>query len=248
MPALERLTIVGCSLLSSLSLRSHCLRRLLLRGTRGLGELDLRCPQLEEVAIEPQSPGLAAAAGLRHISLASHAVQRLAWAAFPSLREVVLQCPNLLELDLSECSQLRDSVFESMGAASGYQGPDHLVPSCPRLRVLKLVECDGLRSVALASSSLECLQMSQCRGILGVQLDCPSLTALALEECTALEAARLRSNCMTVSARWGGRAAAGRGGSGWGVLLCRFGLRGSSAAHHVCTPWPGALGCWSCQP
>eukprot|EP00887_Chlorella_sp_A99_P003399 scaffold7.g3399.t1 len=198
MPALAFLSVAGCTQLSALSLGSHSLRELCLRGTRTLAELDLRCPQLAEVAIEPLSPGLAAAAGLRRVCLASHAVARLAWAGFPALAEVELRCPNLLELDLSECSQLRDSVFLSLGpgvVGLGFGAPPER--GCPRLRVLKLGECDGLRAAVLRSESLECLHLSQCRSMVRARLDCPALTSLALEECTALEAATLRSLRMT---------------------------------------------------
>lgn len=210
MHALQSLTIVGCTQLNTLSLRSHSLRRISLRGTRALTELELRCPVVEEVAITPLAPGLAAAASLRRIVLASHAATRLAWAGFPALREVVLSCPALDELDLSECSQLRDDVFDSLGPGPGgwVGGPD-APPACPRLRLLKLAECDGLRVARLASPSLERLVMGQCRGVASVELDCPRLAGLALEECTSLEDARLRLAAMTVR---GARGGEGRGG------------------------------------
>ena len=57
--------MAGCTQVSTLRLVAARLARLQLRGTRALTDLEMRCPRLEEVAIEPLNPGLAACHALK---------------------------------------------------------------------------------------------------------------------------------------------------------------------------------------
>ena len=116
----------------------------------------------------------------------------LTWAVASSVGVSVARlqasaAANLLELDLSECHSLKDSVFDSMASeppgTPGVPGGEALSPGCPRLRVLKLGDCEALRSAELRSATLESLQLSQCRWLLMVQLDCPMLTQVRAGVC-----------------------------------------------------------------
>ena len=65
LPSLEELVVAGCTQVSILRLQAARLARLQLRGTRALTDLEMRCPRLEEVAIEPLNPGLPACHALK---------------------------------------------------------------------------------------------------------------------------------------------------------------------------------------
>ncbi|GAB4815593.1 hypothetical protein N2152v2_002639 [Parachlorella kessleri] len=197
MQGLEALTLLCCPQVTTLHLAASHLRRLSLKGNRNLQELTVRCPRLVDVDLSPPGPGLAASQALRRVTLASYAVESLQWAGLPALEEVRLQCANLQELDLSECSLLRDSVFDSLGPGAGAPGfADGVQPGCPRLRHLKLSDCEGLRAACLSSPSLESLALSQCKRLARVDLQCPLLRRLGLEECTELAAVAVRTHRM----------------------------------------------------
>lgn len=65
MRELEELRITGCAQVTALRLHSLRLQRVELCGVRALQDLDMRCARLQQVTIQPLSPGLAACHALK---------------------------------------------------------------------------------------------------------------------------------------------------------------------------------------
>lgn len=125
------------------------------------------------------------------------------------------QCPNLRELDLSECSSLKDSVFESLGSGagpSGYLGAGELNPGgwgawdgtlewvCDTIRLQPgWGECPfGIRAGKAALPTWESSAASAASRLppLSPPAGCPQLRVLKLGDCDGLKMAALRSGTL----------------------------------------------------
>ncbi|KAK4353258.1 hypothetical protein RND71_028776 [Anisodus tanguticus] len=96
-----------------------------------------------------------------------------------SLTTIALQCPNLLEVDLTECESLTDSICEVFSDGGG----------CPVLKSLVLDNCESLTVVAFCSTSLVSLSLAGCRALISLELRCPYLEQVSLDGCDHLERA-----------------------------------------------------------
>lgn len=105
-PRLEHLTLEGCGVVASLTLRLPRLRVATLVGCRVLRVLDVTASRLETLTFEPQAPGLAAAQQLRALTLRCDALRRLELRALPALVTLRLAAPALRALAAVECDAL----------------------------------------------------------------------------------------------------------------------------------------------
>ncbi|XP_072990666.1 F-box/LRR-repeat protein 15 [Typha latifolia] len=169
---LEALQLDNCGLLTSVSLDMPHLRNISLVHLRKFVDLNLRSPVLSYIKVSRCS-------ALHRISITSNALQKLVLQKQESLSTLSLQCHNLIEVDLSDCESLINSVCEVFSDGGG----------CPMLRSLILDNCESLSMVRLSSSSLISLSLADCRSMTFIELSCPNLQKINLDGCDHLEKA-----------------------------------------------------------
>ncbi|KAL6642953.1 hypothetical protein ACP70R_021134 [Stipagrostis hirtigluma subsp. patula] len=169
---LETLQLDNCSLLASVSLDLPHLRNISLVHLRKFADLNLRSPVLAYIKVSRCSV-------LHRVSITSTALQKLVLQKQESLSSLSLQCHNLIDVDLSDCESLTNSICEVFSDGGG----------CPMLRSLILDNCEGLSTVELNSSSLVCLSLAGCRSMTFLRLSCPNLQSVNLDGCDHLERA-----------------------------------------------------------
>ncbi|OAY80788.1 F-box/LRR-repeat protein 15 [Ananas comosus] len=135
-------------------------------------ELNLRSPVLSYVKVSRCS-------ALHRISIISNALQKLVLQKQESLASLTLQCHNLIDVDLSDCESLTNSICKVFSDGGG----------CPMLRSLILDNCESLTMVGLSSSSLISLSLAGCRAMNLLELSCPNLQSVNLDGCDHLERA-----------------------------------------------------------
>lgn len=169
---LEVLELDNCSLLTSVSLDLPRLQNIRLVHCRKFIDLNLHSGMLSSITVS-NCPLL------QRINITSSALKKLVLQKQESLRTIALQCPNLLEVDLTECESLTNSVCEVFSDGGG----------CPVLKSLVLDNCESLTLVAFCSTSLVSLSLAGCRALISLELRCPYLEQVSLDGCDHLEVA-----------------------------------------------------------
>ncbi|GJN20510.1 hypothetical protein PR202_gb07898 [Eleusine coracana subsp. coracana] len=159
-------------LLTSVSLDLPHLRNISLVHLRKFADLNLRSPVLSYVKVSRCS-------ALHRVSITSSALQKLVLQKQESLSSLSLQCHNLIDVDLSDCESLTNTICEVFSDGGG----------CPMLRSLILDNCESLSIVELNSSSLASLSLAGCRSMTFLRLSCPNLQNVNLDGCDHLESA-----------------------------------------------------------
>ncbi|KAL6883720.1 hypothetical protein ACP4OV_011134 [Aristida adscensionis] len=169
---LQALQLDNCSLLASVSLDMPHLKNISLVHMRKFADLNLRSPVLSYIKVSRCS-------ALHRVSITSSALQKLVLQKQESLSCLSLQCHNLIDVDLSDCESLTNSICEVFSDGGG----------CPMLRSLVLDNCESLSTVELNSSSLVSLSLAGCRSMTFLRLSCPNLQTVNLDGCDHLERA-----------------------------------------------------------
>ncbi|XP_009626177.1 F-box/LRR-repeat protein 15 [Nicotiana tomentosiformis] len=169
---LEVLELDNCSLLTSVSLDLPRLQNIRLVHCRKFIDLNLHSGMLSSITVS-NCPLL------QRINITSSALKKLVLQKQESLSIITLQCPNLLEVDLTECESLTNSICEVFSDGGG----------CPVLKSLILDNCESLTAVAFCSTSLVSLSLAGCRALMSLQLRCPYLEQVSLDGCDHLEIA-----------------------------------------------------------
>ncbi|KAM3266366.1 F-box/LRR-repeat protein 15 [Capsicum annuum] len=169
---LEVLELDNCSLLTSVSLDLPRLQNIRLVHCRKFIDFNLHCGMLSSITVS-NCPLL------QRINLTSGALKKLVLQKQESLATIALQCPNLLEVDLTECESLTNSICEVFSDGGG----------CPMLKSLVLDSCESLTFVAFCSTSLVSLSLAGCRALVSLELRCPCLDEVSLDGCDHLEVA-----------------------------------------------------------
>ncbi|KAJ0988468.1 hypothetical protein J5N97_006824 [Dioscorea zingiberensis] len=169
---LKALQLDNCGLLTSVSLDLPHLQNISLVHCRKFVDLNLRSPVLSYIKVSNCS-------ALHCISIVSNALQKLVLPKQESLATLSLQCYQLLEVDLSDCESLTNSICDVFSDGGG----------CPMLKSLVLDNCESLTMVGLRSSSLVSLSLVGCRAMTVLELSCPNLQKVNLDGCDHLERA-----------------------------------------------------------
>ncbi|CAN4076698.1 unnamed protein product [Withania somnifera] len=169
---LEVLELDNCSLLTSVSLDLPRLQNIRLVHCRKFIDLNLHSGMLSSITVS-NCPLL------QRINITSSALKKLVLQKQESLTTIALQCPNLLEVDLTECESLTNSVCNVFSNGGG----------CPVLKSLVLDNCESLTLVAFCSTSLVSLSLAGCRALISLELRCPYLEQVSLDGCDHLEVA-----------------------------------------------------------
>ncbi|KAF8370135.1 hypothetical protein HHK36_031830 [Tetracentron sinense] len=168
---LEVLVLDNCSLLTSVSLDLPCLQDISLIHCRKFVDLNLRSLMLSSITVS-NCPVL-------RINIMSNSIQKLVLQKQESLTTLALQCQCLLEVDLTDCESLRNSICEVFSDGGG----------CPMLRSLILDNCESLTEVGFSSTSLVSLSLVGCCAMTALELKCPYLEHVYLDGCDHLERA-----------------------------------------------------------
>ncbi|XP_039124924.1 F-box/LRR-repeat protein 15 isoform X1 [Dioscorea cayenensis subsp. rotundata] len=169
---LKALQLDNCGLLTSVSLDLPYLQNISLVHCRKFVDLNLRSPVLSYIKVSNCS-------ALHCINIISNALQKLVLPKQESLATLSLQCYQLLEVDLSDCESLTNSICDVFSDGGG----------CPMLKSLVLDNCESLTMVGLRSSSLVSLSLVGCRAMTVLELSCPNLKNVNLDGCDHLERA-----------------------------------------------------------
>ncbi|KAL0042836.1 hypothetical protein WJX79_001077 [Trebouxia sp. C0005] len=187
---LETLSMDGCIGMTSIALNLPFLRCVSLEGCVALTQVDLRCPSLHTCNL-----GAGANSKLKQMHLASRSLRAICWQGFQALSDVHIACPSLTSVDMSDCHELDDTIFQSLcDGHTGLQGYNSVAfeGGSPNLRELRLERCQGLNACELSSSSLQQLSLADCPQLHTLCLLCPALQCLNLEECKLLQQVELK--------------------------------------------------------
>nr|GEX93633.1 F-box/LRR-repeat protein 15-like [Tanacetum cinerariifolium] len=166
---LEVLELDNCSLLTSVFLDLPRLQNIRLVHCRKFVDLSLRSSVVLSIKVS-NCPSL------QRINIVSNSLQKLVLPKQESLTSLELQCRGLLEVDLTDCESLTNSICEVFSDGGG----------CPMLKSLILDNCESLTAVAFSSKSLVSLSLAGCRAITSLQLACPYLEQVSLDGCDHL--------------------------------------------------------------
>ncbi|XP_020104020.1 F-box/LRR-repeat protein 15 isoform X2 [Ananas comosus] len=167
---LKALQLDNCGLLTSVSLDLPHLRSISLVHLRKFVELNLRSPVLSYVKVSRCS-------ALHRISIISNALQKLVLQKQESLASLTLQCHNLIDVDLSDCESLTNSICKVFSDGGG----------CPMLRSLILDNCEV---------GLESLNLGICPKLSVLEIEAPKMLILELKGCGVLSQASINCPCL----------------------------------------------------
>ncbi|KAK8509178.1 hypothetical protein V6N13_062233 [Hibiscus sabdariffa] len=197
---LEELELVNCHMLTSVSLELPRLQKIRLVHCRKFVDLNVQCSLLSSITVSN-------CVALHCINIGSNALQKLVLQKQENLTMLALQCQGLLEVDLTDCASLTNSICNVFSDGGG----------CPMLKSLVLDNCESLTALQFSSTSLKIslygcdhlerasfcpvalrsLNLGICPKLNTLGIDAPLMVSLELKGCGVLSEASINCPLLT---------------------------------------------------